>query len=835
MKVFLKYIARNMLEKKSRFFLLIISIAISTALLVGSAGIVDVIVDSFKEPYEAASEGQDVSIMSGSEDPFIDPETIDQTGLTNLRGELCITGIITDADKISYIQIHGRSAFDGNLTAGNADFIQKTGSDAQPSCIISQRIADKKDLKVGDTLRFFLSGEETAFTVEAICGPEGIFASDQTENFTMVIPYGWLEQKLHADGKYNVITAKLTETDPTTETIRSFVSKFNVDHPELSASILNNTEVYTDSSVTLGLYFMMAIVVIVSGIIIYGVFKLVITERLTTIGTFMSQGATKKKVERIILLEGLMYALIAGAIGCVLGETLLFFVGRLTSPLAEYEIYPEFHINPVHILAGMGFAIVLSVFSAWLPVRSVRRLEAKDVILNRVEQRNGKVLAKRIIGAVLILFAASVFFLTGDAKANMAPFGFIAAYAGIVLITPSIVKGATWLLARAFKNNTTVYLTMNNIHSSKLLRNNIVLIVISLSSVLMIASFGTSMTDLVTDAYAKANYDYSIWDILNGDPTNSTTDQILNKLNTIDGVKQETVNPCYYATGTSDNDATLIMLGIKPEGFGTTYDKYFEVTEKYQKEFDALEHSEGREVLLPVKLQKQLKKNVGDTIDVTVNNSTVPFKIIGIYDGKVFNSGLCVLIRDEVLKQEFHVKEAHTIYFATNGNNQEIEDEIAPYLKSLGATWSTKAEDTKRNDEQNQQIVMIMSIFSYLAMIIASIGVFNNITICFIQRKREMAVMASVGMNKSGRMSLLLAESLTSVAFSILLCIPFTILLSDLMTGFCSFIGLPMTIAFSWIDLPIYAAIITGIILIASLSTILKSRKLSVIQELKYE
>lgn len=835
MKVFLKYIVRNMLEKKSRFFLLIISIAISTALLVGSAGIVDVIIDSFSEPYEAAREGQDISIMSGSEDPFIALESIDQTGLTDLRGELCTTGVITDGDRINYIQIHGRTAFSGNLTAGTTEFIQKTGSEAQPSCIISQRIADKKGLKPGDKLRFFLSGEETTFTVEAICGPEGIFASDQAENFTMMIPYGWLEQKLQADGKFNVITAKLTETDPSAETIRSFVSKYNVDHPELSAGILNNTEVYSDSSITLGLYFMMAIVVIVSGIIIYGVFKLVITERLSTIGTFMSQGATRKKVERIILMEGLMYALVAGAVGCVLGETLLFFVGRLTSPLAEYEIYPEFHINPIHILIGMIFAIVLSVFSAWLPVRSVRRLEAKDVILNRVEQRNGKVMAKRIIGAVLILFAASSFFLTGDAKANVAPFGFTAAFAGIILITPSIVKGASWLLARAFKNNATLYLTMNNIHSSKLLRNNIVLIVISLSSVLMIASFGKSMTDLVTDAYAKANYDYSISEILNGDPTTSTTDQIINKLKTLEGVKQETITPCYNAMGTSDNDASLIMLGVKPEGFGTTYDKYFEVSEKYQKEFDALENSRGREVLLPIKLQKQLKKNVGDTIDVTVNASTVPFKIIGIYDGKVYNAGLCILIRDEVLKQEFHIKEANMIYFAASGNNAEIENEMAPYLKSLGATWRTKAEDTKLNDEQNQQIVMIMSIFSYLAMIIASIGVFNNITICFIQRKREMAVMASVGMSKSGRMSLLLAESLASVAFSILLCIPLTILLSDLMTGFCSFIGLPMHVAFSWAELPIYAAIITGIILIASLSTMLKSRKLSVVQELKYE
>jgi putative ABC transport system permease protein len=192
-------------------------------------------------------------------------------------------------------------------------------------------------------------------------------------------------------------------------------------------------------------------------------------------------------------------------------------------------------------------------------------------------------------------------------------------------------------------------------------------------------------------------------------------------------------------------------------------------------------------------------------------------------------------MKEEVFKQEFHIKEASTLYFSVNGDATSVENDMKPFLKSLGATWSTKAEDTKSNDEQNQQIVMIMEIFAYLAMIIASIGVFNNITICFFQRKKELAVMASVGMNKSKRMGLVLSESLLSVVLSIAIAIPFTILLSAAMTAFCSFIGLPMNIVFSWAQIPLYAGVITAIIFIATLSTMLKSRKLSVVQELKYE
>ena len=202
---------------------------------------------------------------------------------------------------------------------------------------------------------------------------------------------------------------------------------------------------------------------------------------------------------------------------------------------------------------------------------------------------------------------------------------------------------------------------------------------------------------------------------------------------------------------------------------------------------------------------------------------------------EVFDAGLAILMKEEVYKQTFHQKEATTLYFCTSGDATSVEKDMKPFLKSLGATWSTKAEDTKENDEANQQIVMIMEVFAYLAMIIASIGVFNNITICFFQRKRELAVMASVGMNKSRRMGLVLSESLLSVALSIAISIPFTILLAAAMTAFCGFIGLPMNIVFSWSQLPLYAGVIAVIIFIATFSTMLKSRKLSVVQELKYE
>lgn len=825
-KVFLKYISHSMLEKKGRFFMMLFSIAVSAALLVASLGMVDVVMDSLNAPYEAGHLS-DLMITSRKDDPYMKEGDIKDEGLKDVVYLLQTTGVINENDKIKYVSLQGRKAYEGNMIEGNTDFLAEKKAADQPSCIISKRIADSLNLGKGSTISLYLAGNKVTFQVTAISANENLFYGDTKESFNLLVPYEFLNGKMQADGGYNVALANVKEGEAS-----AFADSFNEANKDYNA-VAHSSSAIGNDSITLGLYFMMAIVAIVSAIIIHGVFKLILTERMATIGTFMSQGATKKKVERIILGEGFLYGLFGGLVGCVIGEVLLFFLGRMVSPLAEYEIYTPFKINPVHIAVGIIFAVTLSTISAYFPVRSIRKLQTKDVILNRVDHTRKNRIVKPLIGIVLLAFSTVVFFLYKDMPSFFGAIGFVTAYTGIILLTPAAVKYIAGALSKVVRGNTTLFLTLNNIRSSKLLRNNIVLIVVSFSSVLMIASFGKSMTALVEDAYKKMDYDFSISNIMEIDPNHSTTDMILEKLDSIEGIEKNDVDPVYYLEGTVDGE-TAIVTGINPDSYETTLDKYFGFTTTYKKDYQALKDSDDCAVVLTTKVADKINKKVGDTVTMKVNSIEVPFRVAGIYDGLVYNSGISVLIKGEIMKKEFHAKEASEIYVRAS-KPEAAEKAFKSYLASLGSTYSTNAEDMKLNDENNQIIVMVMSIFSYLAMIIASIGVFNNIAICFFQRKREFAVMTSLGMDRSKRRNLLFSESLMSVVFSILISIPFTILLSGMMTAFTIFIGLPMVIEFTWVEIPKYALIITAIILVASVSSMMKSKKLSVVQELKYE
>ena len=380
MGVFLKYISKNMLEKKGRLFLLIFSIMCCTALLIMSLGLVDVLLDSFTQPARIAAEGQDITIYSATDELFIDENDINADNISDLRGSIDLTGILNE-DEIIYVQMNGRKGYDTDMVEGSMENVN------EKICVISDRIAKERSLKLGDKITIAVNGEKTDFEIRGIAKNSGLFYADAKKSFSVVVPYEYFNQLLGAEGKYNHMTAKLDSDDKSYDKIKGLIDDFNNANEKVAAAALVNDSKDGSESITLGLYVMLSIVCIVCVIIIYGAFKLIITERMTVIGTFMSQGATKKKIEHILIVEALLYGLCGSAFGVGAGLGGLALLTRMISPLAEYGIYMPLRVNGTHILIGIIFACALSVVSAWIPVRSIRKLVTKENVVPTDEIR----------------------------------------------------------------------------------------------------------------------------------------------------------------------------------------------------------------------------------------------------------------------------------------------------------------------------------------------------------------------------------------------------------------------------------------------------------------
>jgi putative ABC transport system permease protein len=820
-----------MIEKKARFLLLILAVAMSTGLLVTVSGTIKIAISSFEKPMTESFEGKEIMILSKENEPFFKMENIKEEGIKSINGEIYVSAT-TNGDEINNVTLRGKEEKNinkDNLIEGNLS--EFTGA----KCLISKRTAEGKNLKINDELEVFIAGESEKYKVTAISANVATFYNDNKTTYQIIVPYKYLSEQFKVEGKYNYVTANKA-LDGSKESVK----KFNDNNTRFEAKELFDVEAIEKQmgSFTSVLYAMLAIVLFMSVIIIYGSFKLTITERLPVIGTFLSQGATNWTVEKILFLESLGYGVIGAIFGNALGYGGLYLINYFISPLKDYGIIESFSVNPTYFVIGTIFAIVFSCISAMVPIMKIRKLEVKEVVLNSVNVSMHIGWVKFIIGTIILL--ATIFVNSIDAPwvNSVSSIFILVSIIGLVLIYPKVIDVVTNVLYKLFRGRSKVIvLALNNLRTSKVLMGNVTLIVISMLSIFMITSIGTSMKELVVGAYKQMDYDVSVEGIMGvpGLLGESVTDKLITKIKENENVDKDSIQIVKFAQGTTNGDTMIVLQGIDSKKY-QKFNGYLELdSDKYSQMYKKFDKSTDSEIIITDKIKRALNVNVGDEITIEVNGIKKDLEIIGTYDGKTYNMGLSIFIKNDAMKREFNINEGSQVVFETTKSPEDVKKELKAVVKDFGATIATRDDAQVINLDNNKMIVTVLSIFSYLAIFIAALGVLNNITIGFLQRKRELAVLSSVGMSDGARNGMLLWESVLSVLWSVIIAVPYSYLGLSLLTKTMTAIEMPMTIVLDIKAVPIYGVASLVLILLASLPILLKGKKLSIINELKYE
>jgi putative ABC transport system permease protein len=827
MKIFLKYVVKSMIEKKARFLLLLLAIILSTALFVGSMGAVEAAVESFVKPQLQQLENKDLYISSKTGESTFSLENINEKGVKNLVPQLNVS-VVYDSDDLQPLNLSGREEMyiDKSILLINKELKDFDGE----KCIISKRISDKFKLNVGDNLKVILNGEKISLKVSAVATNEGAFYMDSKDSFQIIVPYKFISKKLDIEGKYNSITANKSK-----DSIEDSVKEFNDSNSKFSAKELFDEEQFKSqlSQITSMFYMMLAIVVFMSAIIIYSSFKLTVTERMPIIGTFLSQGATRGTIRRILYLESLVYGILGGIIGNAAGVGILYIINYFISPLREYGIIDKPHIDAKNLVFGMIFSVLLSLLSAVLPVIKTRRLEVKNVILNNPSSVNEIGYGKFVLGLVMLIVVIILNSINRKFVVDISPILMIIAVAAAMLIFPKLVdflSRGIYIILR--KINGSMALSFNNMRTSKVLLGNVNLMILAIVSIITINSLSVNVKVLVSGIYEQLNYSIEI--NASGTGVVSNLDKIKKVALKTDGVYKDSIQFMYYANGNIKDD-TFSVMAVEPDKY-TDYDHYIDWQEKSNKDiYDKFKFGASDEVILSRKVAEKTKLALGDTFDMKLRNTTKAYKIAGIVDGKMLNNGIFILMNYKGLPKEYYDSASYSIYFNTSKSSKDIKEVINKEVKGLGGQVRTFEETRDRNIEQNDQLMTILSIFSYMAVVIGCFGILNNIGISFIQRKKDMAVLSSVGMTKGQRGVMIIVESILSVIWAVVIVTPLAYLTSSLMSKITDKIGLPLDIKFNISYMPIVLSVSLILVFLATLPVLFKSRKLSIIEELKYE
>lgn len=828
MTVFTKYLLRSIGEKKGRTLLLLISIAISVALLVASMGAIKALLGTFSKQVKGNFGDFNIAISASksSSTPLFDAALIKDTNLKNHAKFISMGGFLTsDNDKgvnligctlqdidsfntMKYIKKENLEPFEGN------------------KALISQRTSDNLKLSVGDELKITILGKEYIYKIAGILSNNTLFFDDNDKAFSIVTPEENLFSIYGEKNKYTSYYGVYEGND-----IKTWIKDFNKQYKEnnIQASELFDEKAIEDqlSTIKMPLYFMLTIVLLMTTFIIYSSFRLIITERLPVIGTFLSQGATKGGIITILLRESLIYGILGGILGDALGGGLTYLIAYFANPLKEYGVSPTPTYYPPYFIIGFIFAIILSLGSSLIPILRTRKLPIKDVILNTISTSANISLKGFVSGMILLIISIIIHFTGEKIHYVLSVPGLFLAFIGVMLILPKLVDVTVYPLVRTFRNISGLSMvSFNNVRTSKVLINNMRLIAVSVISILMIGSLKTSISSAVDGAYSAMEYDIQISSFSNN---KQLVDDLIRNF---DDSKNIVTNTHIISTLNKDDAKMLFVSAIDPEKY-KTFENYVHFDNK-EKQLNELSDNEDG-IIVSKQISNRYKIKQGDTITLTTDGKDSTLKVLSIFDAKLMNSGNYNLISTKTALKYFNIKYPDSYFMSVKNSPDEAKKALDTKLKGLGVSISTKAEANKINDENNKMFINVLAFFSYATMIIGSFGILSNVSISFIQRKRELSVMSSVGLTKGGRGFMLLLEGIFQGLFGGFLALIAGYGIIILFKDIFRFLLMDFDLVYPYKESLFILTAATAIMIIASLSSIFRSKKLQIINELKYE
>ena len=543
------------------------------------------------------------------------------------------------------------------------------------------------------------------------------------------------------------------------------------------------------------------------------------------IGTFRSIGATEKSATKILMMESLIYGIVGGLTGIPLGYgTLKLILDGLGESLSLGIEIPMV-VSPLNILLSSIVAVAVSLLSAYIPIRRASRLPVKDVVLGTVEEKNTSNKTKLGFGIVLFILSIILPRIVGNNNNNllMAAGGFslLGLIVATIIVIPLIANSLSYVLERVYGAalGSEGRLAARNMRQNKNINQNITLLFISLSAVIVISVVASFAASYISDVYGGGALD----GFASGDMSAGFVEEVKN----IEGVDQ--VLPIYELDGRISADNVLFGrmeavddLSLLNSMLNVKYDNKVNIEAMFDK---------SRNILLSKDCLKQRKLGIGDTISLSYKNKAYEYKIIGSFQSRADNSE--AIIPAGYAKSDFGAVNYGMLAYAAAD-----PDAVIAQIRNLFGNkfnWSRTVEEFKKDALGTiNAFLEPMKKLTYFILLLAAIGIINNLLINYIQKRHAIAMYKSVGLSNRQNVKMTMIEGFTSglIGAAVGLFISYM----EIKTIFI--VAGPRISVEPKLDAGVFImAGLAGIIitLIGSVVPILKGSKMKIVEEIKFE
>lgn len=575
---------------------------------------------------------------------------------------------------------------------------------------------------------------------------------------------------------------------------------------------------------------MLSLVSIGCIIVIYNSFAISVMERKKEFGLLSSIGATKRQLSHTVFFE----AVVVGVIGIILGilgayigiGCVILIINNLISDMLEYKLHLV--TNPLFIIIPVIFMIIVIGVSAFIPSRRASRVSPIEAIRQNDDIKINK---KKIRTSKLVL---KLFGIEGE------------------------------IALKNIKRNKKKY------------RVTIVSLFISIVLFISFSSYMNYTLNTASSVMGEVPYDYQI-SYFGDDPNNDK--EALDKINEI--VKSSDVKE--YVSYSVSN---LSIIG------NYTYsDEYLDFYKSAYgddgiKALNNLKYQYISILVLDDNSYNKYKKLIGIDNDSVIllnkfkgvsygNNKRVNYNIPVINNGNI-NIKICNFDNDEDVDTTKYCNKNIDNIFVTNKSfdlieefsymddfklivNKKLYDSISDssthytqfniisdntnnidkLTKDLDKYSNVNYTNIKETMKQANNLILVVKILMYgfisLVTLIGVTSVFNTISTSMALRKREFAVLRSIGLTNRGFNKILFFESLffgmKSLIFAIPVSIGITVLIHYALADMVSI----STIIIPWKYIIISIVSVFVIVLLTMMYSTSKIKKHNIIEQIREE
>ena len=814
MKIILKHILRNIKEKKGRSLLIIISLMIASCVFILNLTIPNQIIEANTKMLKEQIGKSDIMVTSFDSFKISDLKLnkeeikyvgVNQLGLIHKEKTFIIYG--SDIKKCNELKL-----LNEEITLSDNEII------------ISKQTSEKYGYKENDLIKVEMYNEKVhELKIKRILDNKGILSfkslsgvvNETTFNKIMEIEEGEKEKYI----SYFIDVVNDENIQATKDYIKDNNSKEYVVEKLVDEEKIIEKNYYTQ--MILIIIFIMAVVMIF--FVVNTLNKMIVLERMPVIGTFRSIGASKGKMNLLLILENIMYGFLGGSLGA--------FVSVLINNLSVKLLLGGQDINTnidiTNLILGIVFAIMLEVLMSIGAIIKSNKYGIKDIIF---EDKNSKYRVskrKTIIGLICMITSICMYLFADDSEILIDLSALVLFWIGTTNLVPFIILIISKVLSYFGKiiNNGPLIIASKNIGNNKLIVSSTKLVVISISVMLVILNVSWAFNQSL-EAF---KIQFSDTNILVRDINNEYKEY--SKLSNISNIENVDIVFMYSNDDmTFDNNEFVvnpIILGMNKERS--------DIKELNYK----IKDLKNDEMLMDEVFLKQNNLKIGDTININIKSKdvTLKLKIVGTVNSYWYSVQREIIVISENVYINNISKVPFQIYIKAKENsdlNRMISD-IEKEIKEPDLTIQTVEDFVESQKKQINTIMSLFYIIIGLALTLAFVGIINNQIISFIERTRELAVLNSVCMSKWQIIKMLILENIISNLVACSTGFAVAVMSVNLMGMVLNGIRMYTEMEFNCQIGFMVVAGIFAILLATVVLPIRKLKKINIIESIKYE